>query len=111
MICTIPHIRELLLPLEHTIRQRFILAITVGQICSDNERGLPSLPIQYGVLSIPFFYETAKFKYANSRIITKQLTDLIINQDPIYTVNSSEVSKLKSKIKIEKEERYKNILE
>ena len=28
----------------------------------------------------------------------------------IYTVNSSEVSKLKSKIKAEKEERYKNIL-
>ena len=30
----------------------------------------------------------------------------MINEDPITTVNSSEVSKLKSKIKAEKEERY-----
>ena len=61
-------------------------------------------------MNIPFFHETANFEYKDSRIITKQLTNLIINQDPIYTVNSSEVSKLKSKIKAEKEERYKNIL-
>ena len=60
-------------------------------------------------MNIPFFNETANFDSENSRIITKRLTDLIINQDPIYTVNSSEVSKLKSKIKAEKEERYENI--
>ena len=60
-------------------------------------------------MNIPFFHETANFEYRNSRIIIKQPTNLIINQDPIYTVNSSEVSKLKSKIKAEKEERYKNI--
>ena len=60
-------------------------------------------------MNIPFFHETPNFEYKNSRIITKQPTNLITNQDPIYTVNSSEVSKLKSKIKAEKEERYKNI--
>ena len=60
-------------------------------------------------MNIPFFHETANFEYKNSRIITRQLTKLIINQDQIYTVNSSEVSKIKSKIKAEKEERYKNI--
>ena len=54
--------------------------------------------------------EFTKFEYENSRIITKQLTNLIINQDSVhYKVNSSEVSKLESKIKAEKEERYKNI--
>ena len=60
-------------------------------------------------MNIPFFHEAANFEYKNSRVITKQLTKLIINQDQIYTVNSSEVSKIKSKIKAEKEERYKNI--
>ena len=105
-IHTIPDISELLLPLEHTIQQKIIPAITDGQICSDNERILLSLPTRYGGLNIPFFHETANFEYKNSRIIIKQLTNLIINQDPIYTVNSSEVSKLKSKIKAEKEERY-----
>ena len=34
----------------------------------------------------------------------KQRTNLIINEDLIYTVNPSEVSKLKSKIKAEKVE-------
>ena len=61
-------------------------------------------------MNIPFFHETATFEYKNPRIITKQLTNLIINQDRIYTVNSSEVPKPKSKIKEEKEEQYKNIL-
>ena len=37
---TIPDISELLLPLEHKIRQKFIPAFTGSQICSDNERVL-----------------------------------------------------------------------
>ena len=53
-IRTIPDINELLLPLEHTIRQKFIPAITGGQICSDNEIVLLSLPTRYGGLNIPF---------------------------------------------------------
>ena len=55
--------------------------------------------------------ETAKFEHGNFRIITKQLTNLIISQGPIYTVTTSEVSKLKCKIKTEKKERYNNILQ
>ena len=94
-IRTIPNIRELLLPLEYAILQKFIPAITRDQICSDNERILLSLPTRYGALNISFFHETAKFEYENFRIITKQLTNLIIFQDPIYTVNTFEVSKLK----------------
>ena len=62
-------------------------------------------------MNIPFFHETAKLEYENSKIITKQLSNLITNQNTIYTVNSSEVSKLKSKRKAEKEERCKNILQ
>ena len=109
-IRSIPDISELLLSLQHTIRQKLIPPITGSHICSNKERVLLSLPTRYGGLNVPFFHETAKFEYENSRIITKQLTNLIINQDPIYTVNTSEVSKIKSKIKTEKEGRYKNIL-
>ena len=86
---TIPDVSELLLPLEHTIQQKFIPAITGGQICSDNERALLSLPARHGGLNISVFHETAKFEYENSRIMTRQLTNLIINQDPIYTANLS----------------------
>ena len=83
-IRTIPDISKLLLPLEHTIQQKFIPAITGGQICPDNERMLLSLPTRYGGLNIPFFHETANFEYKSIRIITKQLTNLIIDQDPVY---------------------------
>ena len=43
-IHTVPDISELLLPLEYTIRQKLIPAITGGQICSNNESILLSLP-------------------------------------------------------------------
>ena len=49
------------------------------------------------LFNVSLFHEIENFKYKNSRIISKQLTNLIINQDPIYTVNLSEVSKLKRK--------------
>ena len=80
-IRTIPDISKLLLPLENTIPQKFIPTIAGGQICSDNEI-LLSLPTRYGGLNIPFSHETTNFEYKNSRIIIKQLTNLI-NQDPI----------------------------
>ena len=75
-IRTIPDISELILPLEHKIRQKLIQAITGGQICSDNKRMLLSLHAQYRGLNIQFFHEIAKFGYKNSRIIIKQLTNL-----------------------------------
>ena len=84
--------------------KKLIPAITGGRICSDNERILLSLPTRYGGLNTPFLHETANFEYKSSRVITKQLTNLFINQGPVYTVDSSEVSKLKSNIKAENEE-------
>ena len=41
---TIPNIRHLLLPLERTIRSKFIPAVTRCHICSDKKRVLISLP-------------------------------------------------------------------
>ena len=84
--------------------KKLIPAITGGRICSDNERTLLSLPTRYGGLNTPFLHETANFEYKSSRVITKQLTNFIINQGPLYTVDSSEASKLKSNIKAENEE-------
>ena len=84
--------------------KKLIPAIIGGRICSDNERILLSLPTRYGGLNTPFLHETANFEYKSSRVITKQLTNLFISQGPVYTVDSSEVSKLKSNIKAENEE-------
>ena len=41
---TMPNICQLLLPLERTIRNKFIPAVTKCRICSDKERVLISLP-------------------------------------------------------------------
>ena len=45
---TIPDISNLLIPIEDTIRHRFIPAITGGRIYNEEERQLLSLPTRYG---------------------------------------------------------------
>ena len=55
----IPNIRHLLLPVERTIRSKFLSAATECHICSDKEIVLISLPNRYDGLAIPIFHETA----------------------------------------------------
>ena len=74
---TIPNIRHSLLPLERTIRKKFIPAVTGCCICSDKERVLISLPTRYGGLAIPLFHETAEIEFINSSKIASELTALI----------------------------------
>ena len=74
---TIANIRHLLMPVERTIRKKFIPAVTRCHICSDKERVLISLPTRYGGLAIPIFHETAEIEFMNSSKITSELTALI----------------------------------
>ena len=60
---TIPDISNLLIPIEDTIRNRFIRAITGGRICNEEEHKLLSLPTRYGGLAIPIFHEQAEVEY------------------------------------------------
>ena len=71
---TIPDISNLLIPIEDTIRNRFIPAITGGRICNEEERRLLPLPTRYGGLAIAIFHEQADVEYNNSRRITAELT-------------------------------------
>ena len=64
---TIPGISQFLYPLEETVRNKFIPAITGGHICCNNEQRLLSLPTRYGGLAIPIFYELAETEFENSR--------------------------------------------
>ena len=63
---TIPDISNLLIPIEDTIRNRFIPAITGGRICNEEERRLLPLPTRYGGLAIAIFHEQADVEYNNS---------------------------------------------
>ena len=84
---TIPGISQFLYPLEETVRNKFIPAITGGHICCNNEQRLLSLPTRYGGLAIPIFYELAETEFKNPRKIISELTPLIINQSSQYNIN------------------------
>ena len=66
---TIPNIRSLPLPLEKTIRNKSIPAVTGGHIYNGNERALISLPTRYGGLAVPIYYETVEIEFMNSNKI------------------------------------------
>ena len=50
---TVPDIADHILPIEETLRSRFVPAITGGHICSDAERALLALPVKLGGLGFP----------------------------------------------------------
>ena len=64
---TIPGISQFLYPLEETVRNKFIPAITGVHICSNNGPRLLSRLTRYGGLGIPIFYELAGIEFENSR--------------------------------------------
>ena len=91
---TIPNISNLLIPIEDTIRNRFIPAITGERICNEEERRLLFLPTRYGGLIISIFLEQADVEYSNSRRITAERTSLITVQQMEYTVDELAIKKL-----------------
>ena len=60
------HICHLLLPLERSIWNKLISAVTGCYICNDKERVLISLPTRHSGLVIPVFHETAEIEFMNS---------------------------------------------
>ena len=99
----IPDISNLLIPIEDTIRNWFITAITGGRICNEEEWRLLSLPTRYEGLTIPIFHEQAEVEHNNSQRITAELTRLITVQQMEHTVDGLAIKKIKSVIKKEKD--------
>ena len=52
----IPSLGELLKSSEYVTRFNFVPTITGGDLCSDNDRILLSLPVRFGGLAIPQFH-------------------------------------------------------
>ena len=92
---TIPDLNNLLVPIEETIRFRFILALTGGHHCSDLERKLLSLPVRFGGLGITNFVNVSCLEYDNSRKITKSLSYSIIKQKLKYNEDTDDLHKIK----------------
>ena len=96
LLRTILNVRHLLLPLEKTIRNKFIPAVTGGHIYNDKEKVLISLPSRYGGLAIPIFHETVVIEFINSSNITSKLTALIKQQSLQYDMVEDNLKKLKT---------------
>ena len=77
---TIPNIKEYFVPLEQAIRQKFIPAI-LGRNITNHERNLFALPVRLGGMGIQDPTMTCDVEFLNSSRVTKNLTDLIINQE------------------------------
>ena len=108
---TISDICNLFIPIEDTIRNWSISAITDGCVYSEEERKLLSLPTRYGGLAIPIFHEQAKVGYSNSERITTEPMALITVQEMEYTVDELAIKKIKLEIKNKRENTYKHIME
>ena len=103
---TIEGISELFKPLEDAISQSLIPAI-LGRKVNTLEREMLALPLRHGGLGIQNPTKTSDREYEASKKITKQLTELILNQDQdLSKVDKSQINKTKADLKLEKEIAY-----
>ena len=76
---TVPNISSLFQPLENAIRELLIPKI-FGREVSNQERDLFSLPLRFGGMGIQNPVDTADSEFMASSAITRNLTDLIMQQ-------------------------------
>ena len=77
---TISGISLLFQPLEDAIRDKLLPAI-IGREVLDIERQMLALPLRFGGIVIQNPVLTSDREYTASVLVTKQLTDLIYQQD------------------------------
>ena len=85
---TIPDTADLLVPLDEVINTHFIPALIGRQSVCDTERQLLALPTRPGGLGLTVPSKTALFEHTSSLKVTAPLTALIVQQRPIYSVET-----------------------
>ena len=108
---TVPDMADYLLPIEETLRSRFIPAITGGHICSDEERALLALPVKFGGLGLQNLCEVANTELLNSKEITRELCENIIKQNKDFQTDCDKTKTIKNELKRRIISNYKNKLE
>ena len=96
---TIPDIADLLKPLEETIQQHLIPALTGRPPCSREERDLLALPIRLGGMGITNPVSTSQRNFEASMRLTSPLVATIATQDLDRLVDISEVLEAKASIR------------
>ena len=108
---TVPDIADYLLPIEETLRSRFIPAITGCYICSDEERALLALPVKFGGLGLQNLCEVANTELLNSKEITRELYENVMTQNKDFQIDSEKTKTIKNELKRRKISNYKIRLE
>ena len=96
---TIPDIADLLKPLEETIQQHLIPALTGRPPCSREERDLLALPVRLGGMGITNPVSTSHRNFEASTRLTSPLVATIATQDQDRLVDISEVLEAKASIR------------
>ena len=84
----IPDIADLLMPLQITIRYKFLPVITGQPAISDADRNFLALPVCLGGLSILDLAGLTAFIYKSSQEVTKHLTALILQNNTTSPPNT-----------------------
>ena len=107
---TIQDTKELFIPLENCIREKFIPSI-IGRCVSDLHRRMFALPVRFGGLGIVNPVDMAEREYQTSVKITEELVGLIYRQET--SLKKLDKVKIKGRVvslKLAKELRLKNEL-
>ena len=100
---TTPGTCDALSPLEDTIRNEFLPALTGRSAITDQERELLSLPCRLGGLGIPDFTKLASSCYQASQDICSPVVDLILkSQQVLRKDTSTEQKRIKQRVKNKK---------
>ena len=75
-----------MLPLDTVIKQKLIPALFIDFQISETPRRLIALPCKLGGMGIISAIEIANEEYVNSRELTKKSTNLIIQQEQLYSI-------------------------
>ena len=99
---TVPDISNLMQHIDDVITKEFIPAITGGAKCSENERKLLSFPSKFrhtniSGLGISIFSETCDFENSNSKMVTKQSCEKVIQQEKQHDRDNT-IKEIKNKI-------------
>ncbi len=110
-IRTIPNLKDILKPIDETIDNMFIPAITEGHHCSERDRRLLALPVRLGGMGIPIFTELCDIQYTVSRNKTEQLRTKIQAQEQEYNIDYIKQKEIEDKIQKERKAYEKHELE
>jgi hypothetical protein len=104
---TIPNISYLFQPLEDIIREKFIPALLGGQLVSEAERLMLSLPGRYGGLALDNPTNTCANNHSFSCKLSKQLTEQLTTQKQHLRLDPLIQDAVRQAIHAEREQKFK----